>query len=72
MVERIGELQDGLSRPKDKRSLQFIHYGNRSPHALLFGYPTSIHATPAVESPPELHGTVAQDRLSDRPGRGDG
>ena len=26
---------------------------------------------PAFESPPRLHGTVAQDRLSDRPGHGD-
>jgi len=45
--------------------------GNRCPQALLFGYLTSIQATPAVESPPELQGTVAQDRLSDRPGRDD-
>ena len=46
--------------------------GNRYPQAILFGYLTSILATPAAESPPELHGTVAQDRLSDRPGHDDG
>ena len=45
--------------------------GNRYPQALLFGYLTSIHATPAVESPLELHGTVAQDRLGDLLGRDD-
>ena len=30
-------------------------------------YPTFIYVKPAVESPPGLHGTVAQDRLGDRP-----
>ena len=46
--------------------------GNRYPQALIFGYVTSIRVAPAVESPPELHGTVAQDKLSDRRCHGDG
>ena len=34
-------------------------------------YPTSILVKPAFELPPWLHGTVAQDRLSDPPGHDD-